>query len=68
MKGINVKTIIQAAGSNFDITNVVIDAKEVWKLKGKKIKDITSIDVYFNANESVAYCVFNANETIKVEV
>lgn len=35
-------------------------AKKIWTESGRKVKDIVSLDVYANANESKVYFVFNA--------
>lgn len=67
MKGINTKIIVQFNGTNFDISNVVLAGKEMWKAAGNKIKDISNIGVYFNANEGIAYCVIN-NDTFKINI
>lgn len=38
---------------------VVEKVKEFWKAEGKKIKDITKIDLYYKSEEGMCYFVVN---------
>lgn len=40
-------------------TDLVKKAKKVWTEGGKKVSELTSLQVYVKPEENMAYCVFN---------
>lgn len=46
-------------------TDLVKNAKKIWTSMGKKVSELTSLQVYVKPEENMAYCVFN--EDIKGE-
>ena len=39
--------------------DLVAKAKKVWTATGKKVSELTSIQLYVKPEENMAYCVFN---------
>ncbi len=42
-----------------DEKDLLKKAKKIWTEKGKKIADLTSIQLYIKPEENMVYCVFN---------
>lgn len=58
---------IESKGEKFLTNDIVVEFKELWKASGKMIKDIKSVNIYFNTDENCAYCIVNDIETIKIQ-
>jgi hypothetical protein len=54
-----VELYIQKDGAEVSQKSLVDKTKEIWQADGNKIKDMTSLDLYFNANENTCYYVIN---------
>ncbi len=39
--------------------DLIAKAKKIWTGSGKKISDLTSLQLYVKPEENMAYCVFN---------
>lgn len=50
---------IELNGKKTDSKNLVDTAKEIWKSEGKFVKDIQSLELYFNPEENKCYYVIN---------
>ncbi len=37
-------------------------AKQIWKDQGQKVKDLTSMELYFKPEENKCYYIFNGEE------
>lgn len=44
-----------------DEKDLVTKAKKVWTDSGKKVSDLTSLQLYVKPEENMAYCVFNGD-------
>ena len=42
-----------------DEKDLVTKAKKVWTESGKKVSELTSLQLYVKPEENMAYCVFN---------
>lgn len=42
-----------------DEKDLVTKAKKVWTDSGKKVSELTSLQLYVKPEENMAYCVFN---------
>lgn len=58
---------IESKGEKFLTNDIIVEFKELWKSSGKMIKDIKSLNIYFNTEENCAYCIVNDSETIKIQ-
>lgn len=57
---------IEFRGKKINQKDFVTKAKEIWKARGKKVNELTSLDLYYNSEEGKCYFVFNgvaSNET-----
>lgn len=50
---------VEIQGKSIDKKNLTITVKELWKKNGGKIKDIKTLDMYLNLDESKCYYVIN---------
>ena len=50
---------IEKNGQQTDYNKLVDTAKEIWKADGKKVKDIATLELYFNTDEGTCYYVIN---------
>ncbi len=41
---------------------LIAKAKKIWTKSGKKVADLTSLQIYVKLEENMAYCVFNEEE------
>lgn len=39
--------------------DLVAKAKKIWTGSGKKVSELTSLQIYIKPEENMAYCVFN---------
>lgn len=39
--------------------DILAKAKKVWTDEGKKVSDLTSLQIYVKPEENMAYCVYN---------
>lgn len=42
-----------------DEKDLIAQAKKIWTGSGKKISELTSLQLYVKPEENMAYCVFN---------
>lgn len=42
--------------------DLIAKAKKIWTKSGKKVADLTSLQIYVKLEENMAYCVFNEDE------
>lgn len=40
-------------------SNLIKNAKKVWTDSGKKVSELTSLQIYVKPEENMVYCVFN---------
>lgn len=50
---------IEFQGTKVNQEELVLQAKNVWKDAGNKVKDIKTLDVYYKPEENMCYYVFN---------
>lgn len=43
--------------------DLVAKAKKVWTSTGKKVSELTSLQLYVKPEENMVYCVFNEDNT-----
>ncbi|SHH13958.1 DUF6465 family protein [Clostridium grantii] len=65
MKSINF--YIESGDKKISTNEIILELKEQWKNTGKRIKDMKSVNIYFNTDETCAYCLINDSETIKIQ-
>ena len=46
--------------------DLVAKAKKVWTSTGKKVSELTSLQLYVKPEENMVYCVFNEDTTGEV--
>lgn len=44
-------------------TDLLKKAKKIWTDNGKKVSELTSLQVYVKPEDNMAYCVFNDDAT-----
>ena len=54
---------IEYYGKQIDQADLVKQAKAIWTDKGNKAADLKSLNLYVNIEESMAYYVFNDDES-----
>lgn len=50
---------IEYQEKQFDEKELVKKVKKVWTSNGKKVSDLTSMQVYIKPEENMGYCIFN---------
>lgn len=50
---------IEFNGKKVDQKNIVDTAKETWKAEGNKMKDLSSVELYYQPEAGKCYYVFN---------
>lgn len=50
---------VQVNGKDYDTSSLLDQAKEIWKADGNKVKDLQTVELYFQPNEGKCYYVFN---------
>ncbi|MFV0503669.1 MAG: DUF6465 family protein [Lachnospirales bacterium] len=64
------KTNIYVENDNIQtlISNFEKEAKSIWRSKGRLVKDIETLNIYFKPDEKKVYCVYNEKETDTFEI
>ena len=59
---------IEFDGHKTDYRQLIDTAKEIWKSEGNKVKDLTSLELYFKPDGAVCYYVINGTSQGHFEV
>lgn len=54
---------IEYYGKQIEEADLIKKAKAIWTKSGKKVADLTSLNLYVKPEENMAYYVFNDDET-----
>ncbi len=54
---------VEYYGKKVDTKDLVDEIKMIWKEQGKRVKDISTLDVYYKPEEGMCYYVINGQET-----
>ena len=50
---------VEFGGNKVDHKQLIDMAKSLWKSEGRKVKDLTSVELFFKPEENACYYVFN---------
>ena len=59
---------IEFCGNKVDHKELIDMAKNLWKSEGRKVKDLTSVELFYKPEEKACYYVFNKEHTGHFEV
>lgn len=54
---------VEYQGIQVNTTDFIAAAKKIWLQKGKKVKDLRTLDLYAKPEENMVYCVFNHKDS-----
>jgi len=57
---------VEFAGVQVDIEKLEKKFKEMWKAKNKKVKEIESLNMYYNVDKQKCYFVVNGTDTYEI--